>query len=296
MLVVALAPAAAWAQQATDQMAAPARPAPGVAAPAQPAPGAQPAPAAQVGAQAQPVDEARQQFEIGVAAMQRQEWQAAFDAFEASSRLRRSAAVALNLGVVLREMRRFIEARVRLAEFNELASPQQHQQHDAQVQQMLSEISRRLGRLRVVELTPPTSMLTLDGRRAQLNDAGETVLDPGSHTAHVEAPGFQPHDETFEIAESATRDLRVTLVAAPVETPHPAQGPAVDPRVAQTPVAPVPESRPVYTRWWFWTAIGGAAVLGGAVAVAAVTSGRTRDLPTTNTSVTVNGLTFGGAP
>ncbi len=287
MLVVALAPAAAWAQQATDQMAAPARPAPGVAAPAQPAPGAQ------VAAQAQPVDEARQQFELGVAAMQRHEWQRAFEAFEASSRLRRSAAVALNLGVVLREMRRFIEARVRLTEFNELASAQQHQQHDAQVQQMLSEISRRLGRLRVVELAPPTATLTLDGRRAQLNDMGEAVLDPGSHTARVEAAGFQPHDETIEITESTTRDLRVTLVAAPVETPHPAQPPAVDPRVAQTPVAPAQASRPVYTRWWFWTAIGvGAAAIGAGTAIAL--SNRVKDLPPA--SATVTAIQIGGAP
>ncbi len=265
-LVVALAPAAAWPQPAPAQPAA-----------------------------TQATDEARQQFELGVAAMQRRDWPRAFEAFEASSRIRRSAAVALNLAVVLREMRRFIEARVRLAEFTELASAQQHQDHDEEVQRTLSEISRRLGRLRVVALTPPTATLTLDGRRAQLNDMGEAVLDPGNHTAHVEAAGFQPHDETFEITESTTYDLRVTLVAAPAETPHPAQPPAVDPRVAQTPVAPAQTSRPVYTRWWFWTAIGGAAVLGGVVTAVAVTSGRTRDPPSTNTGVTINALSLGGA-
>lgn len=268
LLAFALAPAAAWAQPA----------------PAQPA-AAQPA-------AAQPVDEGRQHFELGVAAMQRQDWATAFNEFEASSRLRRSASVALNLGVVLREQRRFIEARVRLAEFNELANADQHRQHDARVQEMLSEISRRLGRLRVVDLTPPTATITLDGRRVQLNDAGETVVDPGAHAVHVEAQGFVAHDESIEVAESATRDLRFTLAAAPVETPHPAQPVAADPRVAQTPVAPAQASHPVYTRWWFWTAIGVGAIAVGATAFAL--SNRVRDVPTANDSISA--LQLAGAP
>ena len=253
---------------------------------------AQPAPAPQ--AAPVPVDEARQHFELGVAAMQAQRWPEAFAEFEASGRIRRSASVALNLGVVLREMRRFVEARVRLQEFNELATPAQHQQHDAQVQQMLTEISRRLGRVRVTEIAPPTATITVDGRRAQLNDANETVIDPGTHALRAEAAGFLPYEETLEIAESATRDVAVHLAPQPVETPHPAVAAPVDPRVAQTPVVQ-PESRPAYTRWWFWTAIGGAAVLGGVAAIVAVTSGAERPLPSTTTNLTISALTLRGA-
>jgi hypothetical protein len=253
---------------------------------------AQPAPAPQ--AAPVPVDEARQHFELGVAAMQAQRWPEAFAEFEASGRIRRSASVALNLGVVLREMRRFVEARVRLQEFNELATPAQHTQHDAQVQQMLTEISRRLGRVRVTEIAPPTATITLDGRRAQLNDANETVIDPGTHALRAEAAGFLAYEETLEIAESATRDVAVHLAAQPVETPHPAAAAPVDPRVAQTPVAQ-PEARPAYTRWWFWTAIGGAAVLGGVAAIVAVTSGAERPLPSTTTNLTISALTLRGA-
>jgi hypothetical protein len=226
--------------------------------------------------------------------MQAQRWPEAFAEFEASGRIRRSASVALNLGVVLREMRRFVEARVRLQEFNELATPAQHTQHDAQVQQMLTEISRRLGRVRVTEIAPPTATITLDGRRAQLNDANETVIDPGTHALRAEAAGFLAYEETLEIAESATRDVAVHLAAQPVETPHPAAAAPVDPRVAQTPVAQ-PEARPAYTRWWFWTAIGGAAVLGGVAAIVAVTSGAERPLPSTTTNLTISALTLRGA-
>lgn len=255
---------------------------------AQPAPGPQPAPSPA----AAPVDEARQHFELGVAAMQAQRWPEAFAEFEASGRIRRSASVALNLGVVLREMRRFVEARVRLQEFNELATPAQHTQHDAQVQQMLTEISRRLGRVRVTEIVPPAATITLDGRRAQLNDANETVIDPGTHALRAEAPGFLPFEETLEVAESATRDVSVHLAAQPVETPHPAVAAPVDPRVAQTPVAQ-PEAHPFYTRWWFWTAVGAVALAGATTAVVVTRNGTTRSLPTTNG--VVQGLALGGA-
>ncbi len=255
---------------------------------AQPSPPPQPAPTSV----AAPADEARQHFELGVAAMQAQRWPEAFTEFEASGRIRRSASVALNLGVVLREMRRFVEARVRLQEFNELATPAQHTQHDAQVQQMLTEISRRLGRVRVTEIAPPAATITLDGRRAQLNDANETVIDPGTHALRAEAPGFLPYEETLEIAESATRDVSIHLAAQPAETPHPAVAAPVDPRVAQTPVAQ-PESHPFYTRWWFWTAVGAIALAGATTAVVVTRNGTTRSLPTTNG--VVQGLTFGGA-
>ena len=274
LLAAALSPAVAWSQ---------------------PAPQTQPAPQAQ-GIAAPSVDEARQHFELGVAAMQRQDWPLAFQEFETSGRLRRSAAVALNLGVVLREMHRLVEARVRLQEFNELATAQQHTQHDAQVQQMLTEISRSLGRLRVTSVTPASATVSIDGRRAQLNDAGETAIDPGSHVVRAEAQGYVTHDETIEVAESATREISFTLAAVPVETPHPVQGPSVDPRVAPNPAQQPAASRPIYSRWWFWTAIGvGAAAIGAGTAIAVVSSRGTRAPPATNAGFSINAISFGGA-
>ncbi len=241
-----------------------------------------------------PVDEARQQFEAGVRAMQAHDWPAALQAFEASDRLRRSAAVALNLGVVLRELHRLVEARVRLQQFNELATPAQHEQHDAEVAQMLTDIARRLARVRVVELSPPAAVVTIDGRRAQLNEANETVVDPGTHAVRAEAPGFVAHEESVEVAESATRELRFTLApqpAAPVATPHPAVAQPVDPRVAQTPTRP-PESHPIYTRWWFWTAVGVVAAAGVTTAVVVARSA-SPDLPSPTTGVTLQSALSG---
>lgn len=251
------------------------------------------------------VDPARAQFELGVAAMQREAWPDALTAFETSMRLRRSAAVALDLSVVLHRLGRLAEARAWLQEFSELASPAQHRTHDAEAAGMLADIARRLARLRVLSLSPVSAVVFVDGRRAQLNEAGEAVVDPGAHTVRAEAPGYIAHESQVEIAPGGTGDVRVSLEHEPVPvapvvvtptvvaSPHPVGGDvAVDPRVA--PSAPVTVSPPFYTRWWFWTAIG-AAVVGGAAASVVVATSGTRPLPDTSTHVTLNATTRAGA-
>lgn len=239
-------------------------------------------PVASPDAGAQPAaDPARQQFEAGVAAMQRQDWTAALAAFEDSMRLRRSAAVALNLGVVLNNLGRLTEARARLLEFNELATAQQRGEHSAHVNELLMTLARRLARVRFIELSPPSAVVSIDGRRATLTETSEALFDPGAHTVRVEAPGYIPHEERVDVASSATHEMRVTLAAAPapVVTPHPAQPPA-----------PRAES-PFYTRWWFWTTIGVVVVAGATVAVVRATA--ERDPPPTSTGIVLNGIRVG---
>ncbi len=262
--------------------------------------GAQPAPTQPTGASTttQPADEARRLFEAGVAAMQHEDWPAALDSFERSSALRRSAAVALNQAVVLRAMHRYIEARVRLNEFNELASPQQHQQHDADVVRMSSEMSRLLGRVRIPEVIPVSATVAIDGRPARLNEAGEAVVDPGDHSLHAEAPGYESLDRTFRVGESELHEERIRLAVVPpptaTVTPHPAETtPAtpVDPRVAPTP-APA-ASRPLYARWWLWAGIGAVALAGVVTGVVIGRSG-TNALPSTTTNARLQAATFGG--
>lgn len=248
-------------------------------------------------AQAAPADDpARAQFELGVAAMQREAWPEALAAFEASMRLRRSAAVALDLGVVLYRLDRLSEARVWLQAFNELASPAQHRLHDETVARTLADVARRLARLRITSLSPGSAAVLVDGRRAQLNEAGEVALDPGSHTVRGEAPGHLPWSTQVELSAGGTAELRVELEREPppapppvvIVTPHPAAGnPPMDPRVTPTSSN---EASPIYTRWWFWTALGAVAAGGAAAAVVLATSG-TRPLPETSSQVTLTAAT-----
>jgi hypothetical protein len=70
----------------------------------------------------------------------------------------------------------------------------------------------------------------------------------------------------------------VPLTAAPVTAaPPPAPAPTDNPPAAMLTSAPQPaeESHPIYTRWWFWTAIG-VVVAGGVVAAVALSGGTSK--------------------
>jgi hypothetical protein len=62
----------------------------------------------------------------------------------------------------------------------------------------------------------------------------------------------------------------------PPETPPPHLAAPVTPAPAitltATPEPPAPEPSPFYTRWWFWTVVGGVALVGGLAAAGVFTS------------------------
>jgi hypothetical protein len=236
-------------------------------------------------------DVARTQFEAGVAHMAESHWQEAAEAFDASMRARATASSALNLGISLKNLGRLVEARVRLQQFLEMASAEQHREHDTRVQGLLGEIARGVARVHIADLSPATAVVSIDNRRAQLNEAGEAVVDPGAHTVRAEAPGYVPFEERVELAPGGTRDLRVAMAAAPSVVAAPTTVERVV--VVNQPAPTQPAARPLYRQWWFWTIIGGAVVAGAVAGVAGVTSGQTRALPPTSTNVTINGILSG---
>ena len=238
-------------------------------------------------------DIARTQFEAGVGEMAQSRWQQAAEAFEASMRARATASAALNLGISLKNLGRLLEARVRLQQFMEMASPPQHAQHDGTVQPMLQQIARDLGRVHLLAVTPATAALSVDNRRVQPNEAGEVVVDPGAHTVRAEAPGFVPFEERVELAAGGTRDLRVEMVAAP-SVVAPVAAPTERVVVVNRPVPAAPASRPVYQQWWFWTIIGGVAAAGVVTGVVLATRNDVRDPPPNTLGVTVNGVSSWG--
>jgi aspartate/methionine/tyrosine aminotransferase len=231
---------------------------------------------------------ARAQFDIGVAAMAQSQWQQAADAFDASMRARASPSAALNLGISLKNLGRLLEARVRLQQFMELATPQQHTQHDDPVRQMLQEIAHDVARVHFLALTPAAAVVSVDGRRVQPNEAGEVVVDPGARVIRAEAPGYVPFEERVELAPSGTRDLRVEMAAAPTVV-APAAAPVERVVVVNQPVRPA-RATPIYEQWWFWTIIGGAVIAGAATGVVLATRNTVRDDPPTSTGVTLMGI------
>jgi CheY-like chemotaxis protein len=64
-------------------------------------------------------------------------WQEAADAFAASMQVRATASAALNLGISLKNLGRLVEARVRLQQFQEMASETLRREQGAHAQELL---------------------------------------------------------------------------------------------------------------------------------------------------------------
>jgi tetratricopeptide (TPR) repeat protein len=90
---------------------------------------------------------------------------------------------------------------------------------------------------------------------------------PGLHRLRVEQPGFAAWTAQLELQPGQT--LRQTALL--VELPAPA------------PLGDAAE-RPVYRRWWFWTAIGGGLVAAAVTAVAVSSGGDASHTPTIDLS------------
>lgn len=257
----------------------------GAAATAQPAP-ATPAPTPAVNDPN--ADTARRYFEAGVSAMQRQDWAEAVNGFENSERLRRTASVSLNLGIARHRLGRLVEARAALNDFLQNATPAQHGEHDAEVGRLVAEIGRRVGRIRLTELRPTSSTVTIDGQAAVLNDAREVTVNPGEHRLRAEADGFVSRDETVRLAEGATQSVSLVLVPVAAVAVAPPTGPAA-------PVA-APPSGSILSRWWFWTGVGvvAAGATAGIVIATRGTNTTTGPLPTPATATVLQGIQGGG--
>jgi tetratricopeptide (TPR) repeat protein len=95
-------------------------------------------------------------------------------------------------------------------------------------------------------------------------DAAEAVTAYRSYLRRVpEAPN---REEVAGHIEKLQRQLDEQHRAA-TSPPHDTLQPTQPQLVATTP-APPAEKRPLYKKWWLWTAVGGAIVVGGVVAIA----------------------------
>ena len=95
-------------------------------------------------------------------------------------------------------------------------------------------------------------------------DAAEAVTAYKSYLRRLpEAPNRR---EVEAHIEKLQRLVDEQHRAQPSPTPQPTTAPEPQPQLVTT--AAPPEKQPVYKKWWLWTAVGGALVVGGVVAIA----------------------------
>lgn len=184
--------------------------------------------------------EARSRFDEAVSAVRAGRPADAVGLFERSYAARAAPVVAVNLAYCLRGLGRLGDARRWYVRFLETATPGDLARHRETVRAHLEEISQRLARVSVGGAAPPGARLLLDDAPLA---AGVRWVDPGEHRAAASAAGYVPASVAF-VAHAG--DL-VRL---------------------STRLTPMTTATPVTRRWWFWTAVGVAAV-GVAAAVLA---------------------------
>lgn len=217
-------------------------------------------------------DAARADFDAGLLALRDDRFGDAVSLFERSYQQRRVAAVALNLGLALRGVGRFVEARARFQEFLELATPAAHARYDREVLEYLADVSRRLARLRVT-LAPAGARLAVNGRAVTPDNDGTLRLDPGSYELAATLEGYvtQRWQTTLAAGEAQEHAFALSTNAS---LAAPSGLPVVAPTAVPAGVlAPVSE-RPAATgrsSAWVFGLVGGlaaAAVLGVVLGVA----------------------------
>jgi hypothetical protein len=119
-----------------------------------------------------------------------------------------------------------------------------------------------------VTTVPPGANVAVDGQVVGVSPIIAHDLAPGDHLVQVTWADGQSGSQTVAIAGDAKVELRNPLAPpAAVVTPEPTTtAPTTTAPVAATPAAgnavtAAPGKKPVWKKWWFWTAIGGAAVV-----------------------------------
>jgi len=151
--------------------------------------------------------------------------------------------------------------------------------NERQLKAALENIQGRLGFLDVWG-DPAGAKVAVDGHAMGTLPLEHPLrLTTGQHSLVIESAGFVTDTRVVQIPVRAVTREHAALAPVPVTAVPPPPPPALPPpESAKQPTSPTlvtkpaestegePASSPIYTRWWFWTAIGVVAVAAGGTA------------------------------
>jgi hypothetical protein len=167
-------------------------------------------PTAPVAAQDADRDRARTEFQRGVDAFGRAEYQTALDAFQEAYRLAPHPAVRVNIANCYERLDRPLEALFHFEHFlseAERPSPQQRRE----VETSIARLEQRVGRLQL-QITPDGALVTIDGteqRRAPVVEPVRVVA--GRHSVVIELDGYQREEQQIEVRGGQTARVAIRL-------------------------------------------------------------------------------------
>jgi hypothetical protein len=149
--------------------------------------------------------------------------------------------------------------------------------NERNLKEALGEIQEKLGSIDVWG-EPSGARVAVDGHAMGMLPLEHPLrLTTGRHSLLIEAAGFLTDTRFVEIKMRVLTREHVALGPLPVLTPPPqstqpagtlvSTGAALGGPSAGNTASSSPSSEPIYTRWWFWTALGAVAVAAGGTAL-----------------------------
>lgn len=214
-------------------------------------------------------DRAAARIKEGTAALQRDDPASARRAFAQAYELTHRPAYLYNVGLAAVRAHEDANAATAFSDFLALAADARPE-HRRFAEEQLRGLRRTLTEV-VVASPQPGATVALDQTvRGQTPELRPLWVVPGEHALRVSKPGFLPVERPFRAAANQTVRFDVALLPDPGAGRQAANGVMVS-----STDRPANENPPLTSRWWFWTAVGGAVVAG--VLVAVLASGGTRD-------------------
>jgi tetratricopeptide (TPR) repeat protein len=186
-------------------------------------------------------------FEIGTAAFEKGDYQAAVAAFEAALGQRAHAVIRFNLGLSWARLGRPTAAVEQLRQVEadaeadkELRTRAERERKSAQ--QALSRVTFRLS-------DPSRESIELDGARVELRADEELSLDPGPHRVRVISGSSVVLDQELELSPGERVELRVGERSRRIDVVVVPESPS--PPTAPPPATPPPPPRGVSPAWFY---------------------------------------------
>ncbi len=207
---------------------------------------------------------------------------AAVRKFEQAYKVYPSAAILYNLGTAYRGVGRNALAHRTLSKFLRVAKKVSAKRKGA-VQQTLRDIESVVGRFWIVVAAKGLRVL-VDGDVVGVSPLADPVaVPPGVHQITLEKNGKELAKKTIAAGTGARVEVKFFAIATATKLPATDTGTKTDTKTgvptpkdaARRVTDPDPlttttkksESKPIFAKWWFWTAVGAAVLAGTAVAL-----------------------------